>query len=1108
MKPDHFEKVHLGPGSSHPSAQRWLRVRIQLAAALPLLGLLLAGLFAAADHRALLDWARNAPEVATAVACAAVFLLSALLSLALSARWSEVKVERRIRGSRRWDFLDPRVVAIAFVLGVLGPVLLARSPALPPSLRFAFQLFAFFPMVGLMFALQFARRPDAKGAALQRPILFALLTLVLALLGVTVAHDLALAWDRAELAETLRRVIPFYQSAERPFIGALVGVPIAFTLYSLWQLWRFDFSDSEARERRERAAGTGFWQAIKRFFLWLFGRLPAASRSDGAGQRVAPGGGEPPAWLEDLRDRPPAGSVISKAERVESLPRTSPMSNREDLRPLFGGDLPTADQAEFIDALQDSFSTMLEARGRGAGHVSPDLLLEGPLGSGRTSALIAAALHAVLVRGQRVLLLVPDDERAGIACRRIMHRVDAMHLTHHVVAERVTSNGVARWLTGEPLPEILIASLGDVEGHLFGSGTTQEPAFGRLSRLLQLLEVVLVDDLTEFDPRERSHLPFLLDKQRLLLESELLALQAVVCCPPLTRTARPILGRRLFAGGEFQSGRGCVELRQRETGGAWVVTVHADDPGPAVEELVRQCLARGLETVLLRPGIDELERERQHRRLTEREPDARLTILSHLDQAVGGALESVEVAFYHLALEEDPCLALNLFLGDEETVLVRVAARSQPDAPVPTRVTPILASRAAKPLQVAHLRSIGRFLAPATPVPLRVWGRFGVNPDDLPRVSLRSPPDLLYRLDLPPSDVPIEACAWVEGDARAAQPVRIERIAADTHRLLRDGATDAFFVGPPQPDARATEQRRAVWLDRETGRERAEEDLARVLAFQFRSEGNVYGANRLVKRGERVEIHEEDWHGNGYDKYLPVLKLQWQIPEPVSVESLMSSAEIGLGWYDLRLPASMPSAPDAEGTTRVSGSIVGLLDDLGRQSDVQSVSFEYEANVSLLLFDPPALDPHALSERVAGFVNGGWSTRDGDGRRFLPMLSCALGHATSVLTPGLNHFARLVAFAPGSQAADAPGAVVFVLEPATSGRTVMATLHRLLRDDEARGELLERARWCLTELAAANDPLPLLRRFARPAFSHGSAELDAAVALERVDAALKGAGPR
>jgi hypothetical protein len=72
----------------------------------------------------------------------------------------------------------------------------------------------------------------------------------------------------------------------------------------------------------------------------------------------------------------------------------------------------------------------------------------------------------------------------------------------------------------------------------------------------------------------------------------------------------------------------------------------------------------------------------------------------------------------------------------------------------------------------------------------------------------------------------------------------------------------------------------------------------------------------------------------------------------------------------------------------------------------------------------------------------------------------------------------------------------------------MATLDRLLRDDEARGELLERARWCLTELAAANDPLPLLRRFARPAFSHGSAELDAAVALERVDAALKGAGPR
>ena len=1131
MHPDSFRDTILGWCSSHPY---WLRHRFRWSAWLGLIPaalVLILTLWQATDPRNWLSLGRNSLTILVGFGLLLAFGLGFLGTTALCARLAawQLPVRTRQRGESELVPGDVWILVAAVLLGAIGPYFLSKLPGLPIIVRQVFMAFAIFPVIGLLIGMGLPQEPtDAKETdsrrrpqrVWRRP-LWLLFIPVAALWGLTLWYDIVRALGDELSRLHAARWLPGYASLAQPFLGTASLLPLLFVLLVIWRNWvRIvpdlpKFASQPNSETPAKSASKSIWSRVWKWLRGLFcpPEFVVAVLA-------------PPSWLDgilvELND---CTSTVGMLQL--SAQETSPLSPRTELSHIFGVPIPTVDQVHAFDQFTELFDRCVVSNGSNASaaEVCPDLLVLGNLGSGRTTTLLACAVYAAFVRGQRVLWIVPDSLHEETLRDQIASFLKGLHLQHYVRVESVSAAAVGRWTACvAPVPQVLLATVTAVEEHLYGCRCPADQE-ERLRRLVLLLGVIVVDDLLDFDDMARSHLPFLLDKQRLLLAAELMPLQVVVSCPRLAVLGEESLGKRLFTVRHFNPQTNVLHLKPRPSARVWQVSLESPDVDATLERLVLASLRRGLDVVLYRRDIDEEERRSQEQRLaalvatgassakiaTDGIPQGtdrvnspsearagRIAVISDLDRPLPMFSPSdVDAIFYHEAQQSDICLALRLHAGHDETVIFRVVSSSAV-LEKPVGLVPLLPDRSASGLLLTHLRSGLRFLRPQVPVPLEIWSRFGLNvldtssltagmellPDQLhvdrvddPDYADLKPYVALHRLGA--HSISVNSLGFTHEDwnlylTNFGTRICIARPEARKASMASSGKPSSGVLSMEHSDVARSRARFARWFDNGAPfHENGDVDLAHAHQFKLIWERRTFGLNTIIQDAEgAVCLISDPWHGKLIDRCLPVWNLHWTVSTGQRGERFWGGPADGLRWFSFQ-----PHHPEVV----VRAQIVGQMSEAGETTDLDAIEFDYPAFLSAFIFSPVAIPQQDLAEALGERLQGDWGT--GDDVRFASALTAALNYAVRMKIPGWPFFARLVAMQLKKTTADVGTAIAWVIEPTTGGHTASRSLFDLLRQPQDRRELFEAALAVLERLNGAGSfSQKLLRHTARIGF--------------------------
>jgi len=1089
------EFIHgLGFWSSHPYWLRQKETKFRRWAWLPLIILLCFGFFLALE---LENWApmlEHATAWIVVLASTATAALGCTMTVTLCRRLAEYY--RRHQGSNvdpgseDFDFSLP--VFIAFViLGAVGPFFFSQIEALPPLVRYGFHLFAVLPLVGIDLALG---APDErkKGEVPRRRLwLLALAVLLLASSVATTVYDLGGAYNHPAWQEALAGVLGWYAALGCPFLGLLLFAPLTLAAFALWWLW-------------------------PRYVLPPLPEAAAAGSRPGAPPA-------PPPWVEELLKGVP-GCTRDKTEALLEG-ETSPKVQREDLRWFFGDVTPTESQAEAFDKFKDFYRRLIENYGAGRDDFSwleADLLIDGDKGSGCTTALLACAAYAAFVRGQRVLFVVPDEAKACRAKERIGAFLRRIRLHYYVSCDVVRDDTCLSWLQPRAaVPHIMIGTVKTVERSLYGMICTGDQEL-RLRRLIHMLEVVLVDDFMEFDDTERSHLPFMLDKQRLLLDAEHLPLQVVVVFPKLARLGKVTLSRRFFTDKHADEAKRISFLPppSGRTDGrrGWRVVLQSDDPQKTIEDLALRSLRLEnpqLYVVLYEKGLAEEQRSQRLKRLIEQSKRDRVALISDLDQALDSP-EKVDAVFYQVALHEDVCLALRSALGHAETVIFSVLHRDdlQRDVmPAGVRdalagVVPVVTDRSARPLMISHVRSVLRHMRSHTPIFEDVWKQMGVNFEDRNTATCdpEGAPDVVLERDfLDEEAYRSQLARYVtlahtrSGEAR----VIFGELPDEETDVFKQPGGQVFFIGKGRARQQAVSGgellRRGVWRE-EGGQELKVEDLAHVREFKVArgAKGSCVPEDLRVEE-DRVVLTTQPWLGGGDDAYLPVFDIDWEVLSGYRGSTLDGGPHVAFRRFRLE--------PEDARFTTVRVHLTHLMNEYGEASQRETVTIAYRARLSCVVLGPKELEQASLSRQLGELLAGAWNTADSSG--FWPDLTAAINYALEERLPGLLYHARALAFQLTGPRKACGEAIVWLIEPWSSGDTVMDVLGQVVKDSAERGRLFGFVQAVLERIAETSLPKQqAMRRFGRVGYNSDERALDTDYALKLVGEVLQHAQAR
>ncbi|MCC7139405.1 MAG: hypothetical protein IT460_13360 [Planctomycetes bacterium] len=1099
MKPDRFRDKVLGRWSSHPDA---LVARARRAARWAFVPL---GVVVAAAASSLLDQGgigrlfRDAGGWFDLTVGAVGAALAFLLGAGLTARLSDVQLTRRQASEDATESsrLLWVLVGACFALGLLGPLLswLLRDSA-PFVARAALQGLAVLPLVGVLVFL------GAVSARDDRSPLVALVALVLGSVALlTMLHDLGVAWRQSWLRDAIAWVLPaFYRRLERPFLGIFLLAPLSILLGATLRLWR---ATDPRRAPAPTDAKLSLWQRLWRWLKGLFARKP---RRTGAPE--APRVPTPPPWVAELRE---GLGLRDDVVRLE-LPRTSPPvaamlpgaaaegadepvgdgagpgatadpeAARRALRLFFGAVVPTADQVRVLERFDAAWREALgEAAEQGVsavGSVSPDLVVHGVEGSGRTTALMACAVYAALARGQRVLWLASDEERAASVLERLRALLARDDLDAYVGAERLAV-GLRRAVEG-PVPDaadprILVSTPVEAERHLYGSEDEESGGSAPVRDVLLSVEVLLVDDALDGAGVTRDHVPFLLAKHRLVLDGHGLVPQVVASCPRLARVGATLVARR-FLSEAAGSERNVIALDPPPPDEAWLLPLRLKRDEKSVPALVAWCVERRQHVVVHRPGLSKALREalaREWGRGTEL-----VRVVARPDEATArtaGTADVVVVAGGSAYL----AAAFRRGFGHPNTVLVPIVYLDDPPAADTEGVVPVLVGADAPAFGLVHLRSVLRMLPPGVPTAASAWASLGFEPNRLPVRPSASRVEASFRFDTAarerfPADA-LDDYVVTERAARQAAPVDPRRAPHVEVALARDpGDPRRLVLAPTAPeDAGSVAARTLHWADPDGTSLEATSDLALLEDLSILRDGETFvrAAGPTARPPLRVTGRRLDPHGRTPRR--PVVDLSVRV-EAATAEALGGGADAGLQWLTL--------VPSAGSTWPVEAELTGLLDEEGDETLLDPVRFRYAARVHVVLLVPRraggARGEAALSpEAVGGLLSGVFSTRVGAaGAPVSPTLGAALEHALDRRLPGWRAWARTAAYRLTGRAARLGAAAWVLVEPLDAGRTVVATLDALLAEPGERRALLDAATWFLERAAAAPDRRTFVRR--------------------------------
>ena len=799
-----------------------------------------------------------------------------------------------------------------------------------------------------------------------------------------------------------------------------------------------------------------------------------------------------PQWLQELVAGNPRLRWGGLA-RVD-LGETSKPSLRDDVAHVFlcaamsgdGTARPTQDQVAALELFDRRFEELMRAEDREGLHIYPstDLLVSGPPGSGRSTLLFALAMHAVVLRGQAVLVLCQTPEKARKYADRLRDVATRSGMGWYVSVAELSRDDVLSWADQREdaaykdlpylsprgsVPDILVGTPHDFERLMYGADIHHAP----VRRSLLRLQVVLIEDLTTFDPREQRHLPFLIDKHRLLLGAEHMPVQFVAVMPPLSDTAAASLGERLFSEREKVHQ---VTLRPWEGDTPWFVDVEGgEDSGQTLEDLARWCVENEVDVVVHRPHIGSYEREQLAARLQGRGRAAR--VIADFDELPLTVPIGPSAGMYRAVGASDQSLALRSRLGGEDIVLIRVTAAGQPHPQHSGDITlPVLPAAHSPALVVGHIQSALRHLAPFTPIPRDLWAKMGLGADGAllahPRLEPTFKPRANVELVLDPPEDAVsgksaardQVWSWVAlhvptGDETRvvlppdAQPMEMYRPLDRGLDWRLNHENDRVFLGA-STDA-SLEDSVAAWSTQK-GESLDRLDLAYADTLLLRRRADVAGDDgryfpSVIKPASRglaiIGIPYRD-RGLG-EHYLPIWDAR--IVVPLGVQAAVAHSPTDTVRF-VSLGTESPLEPKAQARFALSAD----TDEVGNVRPFQpAVDVMYETRVCALL-----LKPHASVVRnVGAALVGAWATFDttnaaSDQRgRPWPLLGLVLTAAFRQVMPSLFEYCRLAAFEPDERVS-AGGAVVYLIEPIATRGTIQHSVSTLLGDPALTLQLL------------------------------------------------------
>lgn len=1153
--------------SSHPESlerQKWIRYGlVPLWAGIGFLAVLLTGTsgwHALLAHPGVVCWL-GAGLVAISLGATATFALLLMMGRA--------EIATKTQDEDRMPFPWGLVLLAALYWVVPAGLSFAQFRfgvrLVPQQVLFLLNALCFLPLALLLWWVKSAGKMPKSRKCRAWPAFAALYA---GLAGLTLLGDF-LGWLRGlRLPGALAGLSPLARRAAL----LTVLVPVALLAWALWRMFRWSSStgkktDSGVAVPAPDGARKPWWRRIWEF---LFGGVEEET-SDPEKKGPPP----PPTWLSGWCEKLPKGVRIASRHppTPDPLPlegaATSEISTSEDegsraFWMLMGGDearRPTKTQMAFFLRFREAWSDSIDAAKNGT-RVSPDLILSGDEGSGRTEAMFATALYAAFARRQRVLYLVSDLGQAHSLAAEANARFKAMFLDTFLSCGVLDAEQAKRWVyafvsgtEGGPRsdpsrivvpPNIVIATPRLLERVFFeGRGAdVGSDAAETLPAVLRLFEVVMVDDFTELDVVERAHLPFLLHKMRLLLESGNRRPQFVVATPRLRKeggveAVKPMLG----AG--FDAKRNVLELFPRPCEPAWSLPLVLDDGeefNAVGDNLVQSCLMQHaddgtpLKVVVYRPGLHPGQCNALAMKLVP-DPENRkcLRVVAQLDEL--GDDRTADAVFYPTALSGRSAMAFRLSVGDARTVYVSLSTESEAlcVGAAADGVLPALPDSSAVGLRIHHLRSVLRYVPSGQPLDVSVWQRFGVSLDN-EGMRIADPDEGAVAYETWRQDEWKEASygeprLWPyivyeslrSTKSNAGRGTDFGLVPVTDEDIVRLGDTSRMGLARPKnaerkDPANGVPGSIARWWD--NGDECGAIDLAHAetlvfgrssmgdtLASAEKSVGSVYTVKAFVKPertktrpnaaefeaegGNEWRLTMEPWHGSGEDFDIPVRVLEWFLePGGVPLDPVPDS-ENAVTWFDL---------PDFQGIPRtVVAHITGRASRSGRKPPLPFMpphDYAYEACFAGLLLAPRRLDSKDGPSQIQHSVAGAWNTADGT-------FSWVLTHLfTGVLArfiPDFSFYALLPVFHQrGRESALAP-AIAWIVQPRNTGRTIENLVRPLL---QPKGKpdfflALREARHLFEARPNTKAKLRWLRSFSRSAFECDLHVPEVAEAFER-----------